>query len=29
MRQEGFEKFIEMKQEKYDISSRFREKLGM
>ena len=29
MRQEGFEKFIEMKRGKYDISSRFREKLGM
>ena len=29
MRQEGFEKFIEVKQEKYDTSCRFRKKYAM
>ena len=29
MRQEGFEKFIEVKQEKYDTSCSFRKKYAM
>ena len=29
MRQEGFEKFIEVKQEKYDTSGGFRKKYAM
>ena len=29
MRQEGFEKFIEVKQEKYDTSCSFRKKYAI